>query len=347
MSSSRPDPLRLTRRVRNLAHELGFQAVGFSKAAELTQEARRLEEWLGAGMHADMGWMENHFDLRIDPRKLVPGAQSVITLAASYHAPDSEGSAGIRLESSSEQNPSAKSSQPAERLTTDHSSIIRTARYAKGRDYHRALRKPLKTLLQEIRSLVGDVQGRVFVDSAPVMEKAWAVRSGLGWLGKNGNVLNRGLGSWFLLCEIVVDAVFVYDAPGRDHCGTCTRCIDACPTGAIPLPSVIDSNRCISYLTIEYDGRMPEEFRERTQGWAFGCDICQEVCPWNRKARTGRMHDLQPRGAFAPGVADTGSSAFWRQLTEPEFEEWFRGTPLMRSGYSKMMDSVAAASGSR
>ena len=333
MSSSRPDPLPLTRRVRNLAHELGFQAVGFSKAGELDQEARRLEEWLGAGLHADMGWMENHFDMRIDPRKLVPGARSVISLAASYHAPAAEGTQEPRQRTDPEPD--------------DRPDVIRTARYAKGRDYHRALRKPLKTLLREIRSQAGDVQGRVFVDSAPVMEKAWAVRSGLGWLGKNGNVLNRSLGSWFLLCEIVVDAEFVYDAPGRDHCGSCTRCIDACPTGAIPLPSVIDSSRCISYLTIELKEKMPDEFRDRTQGWAFGCDICQEVCPWNRKASAGAMPDLQPRGVFAPGGANAGSSAFWSKLTEPEFENWFRGTPLMRSGYRKMMDSVAAASGSR
>lgn len=336
MNPNRPDPLLLTRRIRSLAHSLGFQAVGFSKAGPLNEEARRLEAWLSQGRQADMQWMERHFDMRIDPRRLVPGARSVISLATSYHQ---EG----RLGDPSASNPA--SAEPSEGREDPADREIHIARYARGRDYHRALRKPLKAILREIRAVAGQVEGRVFVDSAPVMEKAWAVRSGLGWLGKNGNLLNRRLGSWILLCEVIVDAEFVYDAPVRDHCGTCTRCIDACPTQAIPHPSVIDSNRCISYLTIELGERMPEEFRQRTEGWAFGCDICQEVCPWNRKAVPGVMDDLKPRDPLAAGALASGSVAAWRGLRESEFEEMFRGTPLMRAGYRKMMDSVDAAAG--
>ena len=303
----------LTQLVRDKARELGFEGCGFSKAQVLDIEARRLEEWLRMGYHGQMDWMENYFDKRIDPTALVEGAKSVISLFMSYHFEENE-------EIDHKQN---------------HPKV---AKYARGRDYHKVIRKKLQKIIDHVRDEVGEVHARAFVDSAPVMDKAWAVRSGLGWMGKNGNLLTKRHGSWILLGEIILDIEFDYDGPTTDHCGSCTRCIDACPTDAIIQPSVIDAKKCISYLTIELEESIPNAFRDSLEGWAFGCDICQDVCPWNRKSAYGQTKDFIPKAVFS-----SQSFSYWETLSKNEFIETFRGTPLMRSGYEKMKENVSFA----
>lgn len=295
------DTFAITYKVRKKAFELGFDRCGFAKAGPLDNEAHRLEEWLRQNKHGNMGWMENHFEERVDPTRLVPGARSVMSVIAGYRF---------------EENEQFDAASPASKI----------AKYARGRDYHKVFKQRLKKLFSYTREITGDIRGRVFVDSAPVMDKAWAQRSGLGWIGKNSNLLNKSHGSWFLIGEMIVDIPFIYDAPETAHCGTCTRCIDACPTGAIDKPYSVDSNRCISYLTIELKDRIPDEFREQLGNWIFGCDICQDVCPWNRKAENGRIDDFKPREKILtlPGKK-------WSDLTKDEFEEIFRGTPVMRA----------------
>jgi epoxyqueuosine reductase len=305
------DPSSLSDAVRRKAMELGFQGCGFSRVSRLEDEARKLDAWLGMGYHADMEWMERHADLRIDPTRLVPGAKTVISVLAGYRFEENEQIDKWR----------------------DGPGI---AKYARGRDYHKVLKKKLHLLLDHIRELAGTVEARVFVDSAPVMEKAWAARGGLGWLGKNGNLLNRSIGSWFLLGEIILDVDFEPDGPVTDHCGSCTRCIDACPTQAIVQPSVIDSGRCISYLTIEWKRTMPAERIKELNGWAFGCDICQDVCPWNRRSAQGMFDDLRPKAFHR----ERGSYDDWLELNEDGFKEIFSGTPLMRSGWDKLIVTV-------
>lgn len=304
------DRLAITYKVRNKATELGFQGCGFSKAQQLENEAIHLEQWLSKGLHGEMKWMENHFDKRIDPRKLVEGSKSVISVFMTYKFEENV-------------------------IIDNQSSVPKIAKYARGRDYHKVIKKKLHHLIEFLQTEIGDIQARAFVDSAPVMDKAWAVRSGLGWMGKNGNILTRESGSWILLGEILTDVEFVYDGPTTDHCGSCTRCIDACPTQAIPQPSVIDSRKCISYLTIELEERIPSEFHQKMQGWAFGCDICQDVCPWNRKSALGSTDDLKPKAFFS-----IHSFEAWDALSIDEFSNLFRGTPLMRSGYEKMKENV-------
>lgn len=310
------NPIILTQLVRQKAHELGFEGCAFSKAEQLDQEARQLESWLHQGFHGQMDWMERYFDKRTDPRKLVEGATSVISFFMSYHFEENQ--------------------------QIDQDSLIpKVAKYARGRDYHKVIKKKLLKIIDLLKEQVGDIHARAFVDSAPVMDKAWAVRSGLGWMGKNGNLLTRSYGSWILLGEIILDVEFMYDGPATDHCGSCTRCLDACPTGAIPQPSVIDANRCISYLTIELKDQIPDTFRDSMEGWAFGCDICQDVCPWNRKSMIGKSQDLMPKPVFS-----THSYSFWDALSKDEFTDTFKGTPLMRSGFDKMKNNVAMAKSS-
>lgn len=293
----------LTNKVRLKAYELGFDHCGFAKAGPLDPEAFRLEQWLNQNLHGSMGWMENYFDKRVDPTRLVPGAKSVVSVLASYHFPEN-----VKHDE--------QTAQP------------KIAKYARGRDYHKVLKKRLKKLFQYTKELVGDINGRFFVDSAPVMDKAWAQRAGLGWIGKNSNLLNKTHGSFFLIGEMILDVPFVYDGPQTDHCGTCTKCIDACPTNAIHEPYKIDGNRCISYLTIELKEQMPEEYEEQIGDWAFGCDICQDVCPWNRKAEEGHIHDLKPRERV---LSPPGS--LWSELKEDEFDDIFEGSAVRRAGY--------------
>ncbi|MFU8812724.1 MAG: tRNA epoxyqueuosine(34) reductase QueG [Balneolaceae bacterium] len=300
------DPLLLTSKVRHKALELGFSGCGFSRAEKLDREAFRLEQWLYEERHATMSWMENHFDKRIDPTKLVPGSKSVVSVIAGYRFPENE--------------TEAEKSGPT------------IAKYARGRDYHKVFKGKLKKLFAYTKEIAGNVQGRLFVDSAPVLDKAWAIRAGLGWMGKNGNILNQTHGSWFLIGEMIVDIPFVYDAPVTDHCGSCTRCIDACPTNAIYEPYRIDSKRCISYLTIELKEKIAEQDASMLNGWVFGCDICQDVCPWNRKAAYGQFDDLRPRQQ----VLNPPKNG-WTSLTEKEFEDRFEGSAVRRAGYERFV----------
>jgi len=265
----------------------------------MDDDARRLEHWLAKGYHGKMQYMENHFDLRTDPRRLVPGAKSVITLMMNYF--------------------------PAEQKPEDTPGI---AKYAWGTDYHYVIREKLNALLGYIREHIGEVNGRGFVDSAPVLERSWAVRSGLGWVGKNGNLLTRESGSFLFLATLISDLELEPDPPfSTDHCGTCTRCIDACPTDAIVSPEVIDGSRCISYLTIELkDAMIPEEFHSKMEGWMFGCDICQDVCPWNRFSKPA----AEPAFSPVPGMLDL-SLQEWEGLGEDAFRKMFRDSPLKRS----------------
>ncbi len=291
-----------TNLIRKWTRELGFDHCGIAKATRLDEDARRLESWLHQGRHGTMQYMENHFDLRIDPTRLVPGARSVITLLMNYF-PARE--------------------QPA--------GVPRVARYAYGHDYHDVIRSKLNTLLAAIRQEIGEVQGRGFVDSAPVLERSWAVRSGLGWVGKNGNLLNRQAGSFFFIATLIVDLPLDYDDPfAGDYCGTCRRCIDACPTGAILDEKVVDASRCISYFTIELkDQLLPDQMKNKFQDWVFGCDTCQDVCPWNRFSKATTEAAFTP----LPEILNF-STADWEELTEERFKEIFRRSPIRRTRFA-------------
>jgi epoxyqueuosine reductase len=301
-----------TQKVREAALRLGFNACGFAKAGRLEKEERRLREWLNQGRHGTMEWMENHFEKRVDPTKLVPGAKSVVSVIGSYFHPK-------------HQEQMQKQNRP------------QIAKYAQGRDYHKVYKKKLKKLFAETEELLGGLEGRVFVDSAPVLDKAWAVRSGLGWMGKNSNILNKNIGSFFFIGEMIVDAEFLYDSPVTDHCGSCTRCIDACPTDAIYEPYRVNANKCISYLTIELKDEIPEEYRDDLGDWMFGCDICQDVCPWNRDAQYGKMDDLAPREKLLNKDID-----FWEELDIKQYDELFEGSAIRRAKFEKYKDNVAA-----
>lgn len=288
-----------TRLVKEKARALGFDHCGIARAEELTEDAYRLEQWLNKGMHGSMGYMANYFDKRIDPRKLVEGAQSVITLLLNYYPP-------------ALQQPDAP----------------KIAKYAYGADYHEVIRGKLNEFLQEMRGFLGNIQGRGFVDSAPVLERSWAQRSGLGWVGKNGNLIHKQAGSFFFIATLIVDVELLYDAPTGDYCGSCTRCLDACPTGALVSPTVVDGSRCISYYTIELkDALIPSTMEGQFDNWMFGCDICQDVCPWNRFSTANNTFTPLPEVL-------NFTTAEWEELTEEEFKRIFRHSPLKRSKYA-------------
>ncbi|PAU95539.1 tRNA epoxyqueuosine(34) reductase QueG [Aliifodinibius salipaludis] len=302
-----------TQKVREYALRLGFNACGFAKAGRLEKEERRLREWLNQDRNGTMGWMENHFEKRVDPTKLVPGSKSVVSVIGSYFHPDHE-------------------------RQMEQDGTPKIAKYAQGRDYHKVYKKKLKKLFAQTKELLGGLEGRVFVDSAPVLDKAWAVKSGLGWMGKNSNILNKNIGSFFFIGEMIVDAEFNYDTPVTDHCGSCTRCIDACPTNAIYEPYRVDATKCISYLTIELKDEIPEEYRDDLEGWMFGCDICQNVCPWNRDAPYGEMEDLFPRKKILDHDIN-----YWEELDIPQYDALFEGSAIRRAKFEKYKDNVAAA----
>lgn len=297
------DKRALTHQIRNYALHLGFDACGFAKADELTDEARHLEQWLKEDRNASMAWMGDNFEKRIDPRVLVPGVKTVISVIASYHHPDHLSQIGL----------------------TERPLI---AKYAQGRDYHKVLKKKLKELFLFTSELVGGIDGRFFVDSAPVMDKAWAVKAGLGWVGKNSNILNRKLGSWFFIGEMIIDLETEYDSPTTDHCGSCTACIDACPTHAIYEPRKVDANKCISYLTIEHKGEIEPQYHTDIKNWVFGCDICQDVCPWNSKAKLAQLIDLHPRAKVLEGI-----DSQFKDLTVDEFNSLFEGSAVRRTKF--------------
>lgn len=290
------------------ALRLGFEACGIAKAVPLDDDARRLELWLNKGHHGKMQYMENHFDLRTDPRKLVPGAKSVITMMLNYY-------------------PEAQQQPEAPKI----------AKYAWGTDYHYVIRDKLNLLLQYIRENIGEVDGRGFVDSAPVLERTWAQRSGLGWIGKNANLLNKQNGSFFFLATVICDLQLEYDNPfATDHCGTCTRCLDACPTEAITAPGVVDGSKCISYFTIELkDALIPGEYHDKMQGWMFGCDVCQDVCPWNRFSKPHQEPAFTP----IPEILNL-STAEWQQMTDEAFRKIFKNSPLKRSKWQGIQRNI-------
>ncbi len=280
----------------------------------MEEEARQLQSWLTQGYHGEMGYMANHFEMRLDPTKLVPGAKSVISLLYNYFPADNHLSAPL-----------------------DSIDEFKISRYAYGEDYHKVVRKKLKALVLELKQAFGDFHARVFVDSAPVMERDWAKRSGLGWIGKNTLLISPRKGSYFFLAEIIIDLDLEYDHPIRDHCGTCTRCIDACPTEAISAEGyVLDGSKCISYLTIELKSNIPDEFHDKMDNWIFGCDICQEVCPWNRFSTP----HSEPAFLPDPEIQNLNSQQ-WMEITEEIFDHYFSKTPLKRAGFKKLQNSIA------
>ncbi|PQA59310.1 tRNA epoxyqueuosine(34) reductase QueG [Siphonobacter curvatus] len=295
-------------RIKEIARDLGFDFCGISRADFLEEEAPRLEKWLRLGRHGKMQYMENHFDKRLDPRLLVEGAKSVVSLLYNYY--------------------------PEETLP-EGDEDLKIAKYAYGVDYHFVIKDKLKDFLSRIQEEIGAVDGRCFVDSAPVMEKAWAKQAGLGWIGKNSNLITRKSGSFFFIAELIIDLDLQPDGPMADYCGTCTRCIDACPTDAISEPYGVDGSRCISYLTIELKESIPESFKGHTKNWVFGCDICQDVCPWNRFSQPHR------ESAFhLPDELKTFQARDWQELTEETFRRVFKKSPLKRAKYEGLQRNV-------
>ncbi len=292
--------------IKDAARKLGFDFCGIAKAEFLEAEAPKLESWLNNNYHGKMAYMANHFDKRLDPRKLVDDAQSVISLMYNYYPPN-------RLPEGRED--------------------LKIAKYAYGKDYHFVIKDKLKDLLSLLREEIGEINGRVFVDSAPVMERQWAQKAGLGWTGKNSLLLNQQKGSFFFLAELIIDLPLHYDTPvTKDYCGTCTRCIDACPTDAILQPNLLDASKCISYLTIELKEEIPSEFKGKMENWAFGCDICQDVCPWNRFSKPHQESEFLPHPEL--------KSLDWEEMTKETFDRVFKKSALKRSKWEGLQRTI-------
>lgn len=294
--------------IKGEAKRLGFLSCGISKAEFLEEEAPLLEIWLNNGCHGEMSYMENHFDKRLDPTKLVDGAKSVISLSLNYYSDE------LQLDL----------------------AAPKISRYAYGVDYHSVIKSKLGLLIESIQEHIGEVNGRAFVDSAPVLDKVWAKKSGLGWIGKNSNLISKKAGSFFFLAELIVDLDLEYDiAPAEDHCGTCTKCIDACPTEAIVAPYVVDGSKCISYLTIELKNEIPAEFKGKMDNWMFGCDICQDVCPWNK------FSVLHTEPAFIPHHDLLGiNSAEWQEITQDTFNKVFKNSAVKRTKFKGLKKNI-------
>ncbi len=298
-----------TRLIKEKAYDFGFLYCGISKAEFLSDEAPRLEEWLKNNLHGKMHYMENHFDKRLNPALLVEGSKSVITLLYNYY-PD-----------------------PTNRVDEETPKI---SKYAFGEDYHQVIKEKLKIFLDELQQEIGQINGRVFVDSAPVMEKAWAKKSGAGWVGKHTNLIHPKIGSFFFLSEMIIDLELSYDGPIKDYCGTCTKCIDACPTDAIVAPYVLDGSKCISYLTIELkDQLIPNEFKGKMDNWAFGCDVCQDVCPWNRFSKKHNEPRFLPNESLFEMTKND-----WKDLTEDVFNSMFKNSPIKRTKFSGLKRNI-------
>lgn len=290
------------------AFRLGFGQCGISRAEFLEEEAPKLEAWLKKGLHGTMSYMENHFDKRLDPRLLVEGAKSVISLSLNYY-------------------PEETQSDP---------EAPKLSKYAYGQDYHEVIKNKLSNLLNYIRTEIGEVSGRAFTDSAPVLDRAWAKKSGLGWVGKNSNVISKKTGSFFFLAELIIDLELEYDQNIQtDHCGTCTRCIDACPTEAIISPAVVDANKCISYLTIELKDEISTQFSGKMEHWMFGCDICQDVCPWNRFSVPHKVAEFKPK----PGLLQM-TKADWEDITQEVFSTIFKNSAVKRTKYKGLSRNI-------
>ena len=297
--------------VKRLAKEIGFSSCGISKARFLHEEEKKFEDWLRQGYQGSMSYLERNFDKRLDPTKLVPGAKSVISLSYNYF--------------------------PPKKLISENNFII--SKYAYGRDYHKVLRNKLKKLFTKIRDKIGEIEGRVFVDSAPIHERAWAKLSGVGWIGKNSLLINKNQGSYFFLAEIICDLDLEYDEPVLNRCGNCTRCIDACPTDAITKAQVIDANKCISYLTIENKEKIPKELRGSINNSIFGCDICQDVCPWNKKSVPHNEKEFIPKKE----LRDLKKKD-WIELTEDTFNKIFEGSAVKRTKFQGLKRNIKAVS---
>lgn len=299
---------KITAKLIDLAQLHGFSDVTVAKSAFMEPESRRLEEWLNMGNHGQMSYMERHFDLRTDPERLVPGTKSIVSLSYNYHT-------GLK-----QTDPKAP----------------KISMYAYGRDYHKVIRKKLKQILSSLRDEFGDIHGRGFVDSAPVLERDWAKRSGHGWIGKNTMLIHPKRGSYFFLAELFLDVELEYDEPMKDFCGTCRKCIDACPTDAIsPEGYLMDGSKCISYLTIELKEAIPEEFKGRMENWMFGCDICQEVCPWNRFSSKHNEGQFEPSNELMEMT-----EADWNQMSKETFDRLFKGSAVKRTGYEGLQRNI-------
>ncbi|MEY8780456.1 tRNA epoxyqueuosine(34) reductase QueG [Allomuricauda sp. XS_ASV26] len=295
-----------THLIKTEAKRLGFLSCGISKAEFLEDEAPRLEKWLKQNMHGEMQYMENHFDKRLDPTKLVEDSKSVISLLLNYF--------------------------PEEKQNPDSFKI---SKYAYGMDYHFVIKDKLKSLLHFIQEEIGEVHGRAFVDSAPVLDKAWAAKSGLGWIGKHSNLLTQQVGSFYFVAELIVDLELEYDAPVTDHCGTCTACIDACPTKAIIEPYVVDGSKCISYLTIELKNEIPSEFQDKMDDWMFGCDVCQDVCPWNRFSKSHNEPLFNPNPELL-----SFTKKDWEEITGEIFNKVFKKSAVKRTKLSGLERNI-------
>lgn len=303
------DPARNTDLIRAEAQRLGFEFVGFARAERLDEAAQRLEQWLHQNAHGRMGYMEQHFDLRIDPTRLVPGAKTVICLTFNYFTEQKQ------------VDPTAP----------------KISQYAYGEDYHQVVKDRLKTLFQFMQDSIGEIDGRCFVDSAPVMEREWAQRAGLGWNGRNTLTINPKRGSHFFLAEIICDLPLLYDDPIRDHCGTCRRCIDACPTEAIaPEGYFLDASKCISYLTIELRDEIPPQFQQQMENWMFGCDICQDVCPWNRFSQPHQEPAFEPQ----PELLQL-TRCDWQELTVETYTRIFKKSAVKRVKYAGLQRNIS------
>lgn len=290
------------------AKEFGFQSCGISRAGFLEEDAPVLEEWLKNARHGEMSYMENHFDKRLDPRKLVDGARTVISLSYNYY--------------------------PEQDLTPF--SDLKISKYAYGEDYHEVIKELLRDLVSALKVEIGDFDCRVFTDSAPILERSWARKSGIGWVGKNANLLTKQHGSFYFLAEIICDLDLATDHATTDHCGSCRRCIEACPTQAIVAERIVDGSKCISYATIELKNELPEHFKNKMEDWMFGCDICQDVCPWNRFAKPHQQERFKPK-AF---IASFGRED-WQALTQEVFSEIFRKSPVKRTKFAGLKRNIA------
>jgi epoxyqueuosine reductase len=297
---------KYAQQIKTEAKRLGFLSCGISKAQFLEEEAPRLENWLNSNMHGEMYYMENHFDKRLDPTKLVPGSKSVISLLLNYYPKEVQNKKSYKI-----------------------------SKYAFGTDYHFVIKDKLKQLLGFIQSEIGEVHGRAFVDSAPVLDKTWASRSGLGWIGKHTNLITKQTGSFYFIAELIIDLDLEYDHPVTDHCGTCTACIDACPTNAIVEPYLVDGSKCISYFTIELKNDIPMKFKDQFNDWIFGCDICQDICPWNKDVIPHNEPLFNPKPELL-----TMSKKDWEELSEEVFRDLFKKSALQRSKFKGLKRNI-------
>ena len=288
-----------TELIKNEAKRLGFISCGISRAEFLEDEAPRLEKWLKMKMNGEMKYMENYFEKRLDPRKLVNDAKSIISLTYNYYPEDLQNKEAPKI-----------------------------SKYAYGMDYHYVIKEKLNFFLTFIKDKIGNVHGRAFVDSAPILEKAWAAKSGIGWVGKNSNLITKQVGSFYFLAELIVDLDLDYDTIESDHCGQCTACIDSCPTQAITQPYVVDGSKCISYFTIELKENIPKEFKGKFDDWVFGCDVCQDVCPWNKFSKSHKEPLFQSSSELMKMSRDE-----WNEITEETFNKIFKNSAVKRTGY--------------